>query len=382
MKEVRIGGWQLLTIIANLVFGKAIGYSSEVIARRVGNDAWLSTIAAFLAGLALMAANVWLARRFAPEGPTVYIPKLLGRWLGKAVLFALALYLFGAFITSAITIEQHVNDYLMTETPLIVFVLLYTAVAAYGAFLGIEVAARLSVLGLLLTILLNVLMVMGSVDHFHPDRLLPLFDHGLIPVLVASMGALPDIAMATLPALLLLPLTIEPRHWHRLTQWGLILGAVLVLTWPIFEIAVLGPEVTAQYLIACMQMARAAELSIYLHRYEMVMVVLFVYGVLTQSIVCLYSACEMVRAVLPWKVRRRTLIAVAAALTLAPNYYLAFNRDRYGLFLDWPWPTLTIGMALGIPLALCLVALVRGPGQPGPVIPPPGGPTGTHTPGG
>lgn len=361
MPKVRIGPWQLLTIMGNLVFGKAIGYTSEVLTRTVGNDAWLAMLVAFVTGAGFMVFTVWLARRFGAEPPTQYIPRVMGGWMGRLVMLIFALFFFGAFMTSAITIEQHINDYLMTETPLIIFVVLYTLLSIYAVYLGIEVAGRLSVLGLGLIILLDVLLVVGSADHLVPSRLLPLLDHGLWNVAVSSFAAHTDVAMATGAALLLLPISAVPvTKWLKLTLWGLSLGAVLTLVWPVFELGVLGPEVTAQYLIACMQMARAAELSIYLHRYEMLMVILFVYGVLTQSVVLLHSGIELLRACIPWRIPRWLFVTLCGLLTIWPQHVLAHDRDRYGLFLANVWPAISVPVAYGVPVLIAAVALLRG----------------------
>lgn len=359
MPQIRIGPWQLLALLANMVFGKSLGYTNGTLARVVGNDAWLSMSAAFLWGLAFLPVLVWLSRRRGGELPMAYIPKLLGRWAGALVMLLLSLFFYVAFMTSAITIEQHINDYLMTETPLIVFVTGYTLLILYGVYLGMEVAARLSILGCVLNIAFNIALAAGSVHHMDLSRLLPIFDHGVLPVLTASIRAYQDVGMATAVAMLVLPMTEKPKLWLRYSWWGLGLGGVLVITWSVFEITVLGPEVTAQYLIACMQLARAAELSIYLHRYEMIMVVLFVYGVISQSIALLYSATELLAAALPFRIKRGYLITAVSLLSIGPQYYLAYDRERYGTFLALVWPPVTVALAFVLPLLICVAALLR-----------------------
>ncbi|HWI62302.1 MAG TPA: GerAB/ArcD/ProY family transporter [Symbiobacteriaceae bacterium] len=365
MSKVRIGVFQLFTIFVNLVFGKAIGYTNGVVARAVGNDTWLAMTIAFLTGIAIIPALVWLSVRRGGESPMEYIPKLFGRVLGSVVMLLLGGFFCVAYATSAITITQHINDYLMTESPLLLFVAGYTLLAAYGVYLGLEVAARLSVVGLIMTVLLNLSMVLGSVKHMELTQLLPLFDHGVLPVVAASARADTDVGIVTAAALLLLPLTnASGAKLLKAGVWGLAAGLVLVVTWSIFEITVLGPEVTAQFLVACMQMARAAELSIYLHRYELIMVIMFVYGVITQSVVCLYCATGMIEGALPFKVRRGYLISALALIVMGIQYYLAYDRDRYGAFLAILWPVISVVLALGLPLLICLVALFRPPASP------------------
>lgn len=362
MPKVRISRLQLITMLACLVFGKAIGYTSGLMARTVESDAWLSMIFSFVWGMLLIALVAWIAARMGGAELHVYLPRLLGRPLSATVLLLLSLWFFVAYMTGAITITQHVNDYLMTETPVIVFVLATSIICLYAAYLGIEVLGRLSVLGLALTALLNLLMVAGSVQRLDFTRLLPLFDSGFLPVLAASSYGLTDVAMAVLSALMLLPMTGKPARWVRLGWWGMGIGAVLVVTWPIFELGVLSSRVTAQYLIACMQMARASELGIWLHRYELVMALLFVYSTITQASVCLYCATELLREATPLKrVPRPWVMTGAVLLTIPVRYALAYDRETYSQFLGVPWTLVCTGTVIGVPLLLAAVALLRGP---------------------
>lgn len=350
---------QALAVVACLPYGKSIGYTNGILADLVANDAWISMGLAFAVGLAAMAAVVWLVHRFRGRTATEAIPELLGRPLGAVAMLALASFFLVSFATSAITIEQHINDYLLVETPFIVFVAGYSLLIMYGCYLGIEVAARLGLVGVLSAAAINLSMVAGSLDKLQPERLLPFLDHGVPRVFTASLVASSDVTIALAGALVLLPLTTSPSKWMRSAQWGLACGAALVLTWTFFELAVLGPEITSQYLIACMQMARAAELSIYLHRYELIMVVFFVYAVITQSVVCLYCATELTAAALPFRIRRGWLIVGLGLLSAILQYTVAYNREEYRAFLTVPWPIAATVTGLGVPLLICLVALFR-----------------------
>ena len=359
--KVQISPVQVLAVIACLPYGKSIGYTNGILADLVANDAWMAMSLAFAVGLAGMAGVVWLVRRFQGRTATEAIPKLLGRPLGAVAMLALAVFFLGSFATSAITIEQHINDYLLTETPFMVFVLGYTVLIIYGCYLGIEVAARLGLIGVLSAAAINISMVAGSLDKLQLERILPLMDHSPPQLLAASLVASTDVAIPLAGALILLPLTIKPATWMRSCLWGLACGAALVLTWTLFETGVLGPEITSQYLIACMQMARAAELSIYLHRYELIMVVFFVYAVITQSVVCLYCATELTAAALPFRMRRGWLIVGLGLLAMTFQYFVAFDREEYRTFLTVPWPLVVVVTGIGVPLAIGLVALFRPP---------------------
>lgn len=358
--QIRITGAQAVSLLACLAFGKSIGITSGAVAREVHNDTWLAMTMAFVGAFVLVLPFVALARRFPDQRPAVYIRRLLGPFLGGLVLLLFSFFFLGSFIFSAITVEAHVNDYLMTETPLIVFVVGLSLLCLYGAYLGLEVIGRLALSGLAFNVIIGLLMVMGSLDHFRLTRMLPTWDHGLGAITVASAMPWTDSAMTLVGLIFLWPRSkAAPERWQNLSWLGVLLGAITVLVWPIFELGVLGPEVTAQYLIACMQLARAAELGIYLHRYEMIMMIFFGWGALVQAMALLYLGLESLREVFALGISRGWFMLMTTLLQIPIHYFIAVDRERFDMVLNHSWPVISLPVALGLPLLLWLVAMVR-----------------------
>lgn len=362
MTKVRISGAQTVALLACLAFGKSIGVTSASIARVVIQDAWLAMLIAFVGAFAVAVPFVALARRFPGQTPTDYVPRLLGNGLGRLALLLLSLFLLGSFLLSAITIELHVNDYLMTETPTLFFVICCSLLCLYGAYLGLEVIGRLAFVGLGMNLFLGALVVVGSFDHFEMIRLRPVWEHGLTAIVRASSLAWTDSALVLVGLLFLWPRSATaPGRWMNLSWLGLLMATITIMPWPVFEIGVLGAEVTAQYLIACMQLARSAELGIYLHRYEMVMMILFGWGTLVQGMALLYFALELLRAVIPLKLARGLFMTAVVVLIIPLHYYMAIDRERLDWLHSYLWPPIALPVALGLPLLLGLVALFRKP---------------------
>jgi len=130
VSKVKIGRLQLIAILANLVYGKSIGFTGGILARRVGNDSWLSMLLAFVGGALVMVLMVQLARRVQDQDLFQYLPRLLGTAAGKLAQLLLGLFFLGVFVASAVTIEHHINDFLMPDTPFIVFVVIYTVLTS------------------------------------------------------------------------------------------------------------------------------------------------------------------------------------------------------------------------------------------------------------
>ncbi len=360
MGQIRITGAQAVALIACLAFGKSIGLTTGALARLVAQDTWLASLFSFAGAFLLVVPLVALARRFPNQRVPEWVQVVLGKGLGGLVLLLLAFFLLGSYVLSAVTIELHLKDYLLTETPRPVFVIGLSALFLYAVYLGLEVIARLAIAGLGMALLLGFLVLIGAADRFDVTRMLPAWESGLLPIMQASSIAWTDSAMSLVGLLFLWPRTdAAPGRWLHLSWLAILLSTLTVIIWPVLEIGSMGAEVTGQYLIACMQLARTATLGIYLHRYELIMMVLFAWGTLIQNATLLYLGLESLRTIIPIKTGRGSFLFVGSLLLLPGQYLLTEDRHLLDHFHTYIWPVIALPIALGLPLLLWLVALVR-----------------------
>jgi len=204
-------------------------------------------------------------------------------------------------------------------------------------------------------------MMLGSTDTFDLSQLMPILDHGAGPVATASLVAATDVLTATAAVIFLLPLTREPkRRWLPICWWGLALGAAQTIVWPIFEVGVLGSEVAAQYMVACMQLSRGVQIGIYLQRYELIMVSFLSFGTFVQSMVSLWLAVKLIGSVFGSRPSNWAYWVMGISLATIPgHYWLAYQRDLYISVLADVWTPVAVVLALGVPLVIYAVSLVR-----------------------
>jgi hypothetical protein len=126
-----------------------------------------------------------------------------------------------------------------------------------------------------MTCLINLTMILGTVADFQLINLRPIFDSGIIKDTIASIYSFSDITMAILAVGMLFPMLDNKKGVGVLSVSSMLLGAVLVLTWPFMETGVLGSDVMKQFVVVCMQQVRSAEITKYLPRYELIMVSFF-----------------------------------------------------------------------------------------------------------
>ncbi|MCD8511201.1 MAG: spore germination protein [Bacillus sp. (in: Bacteria)] len=186
-----------------------------------------------------------------------------------------------------ITIVYHLMDYFLPDAPPIIFVVVAMVVGIIGLFYGVEVIARISILGLFSIALLNILILLGSLSYFEMRHLLPLFRNGFLNSLEVTRHVNADYAMGILFVAIYLPLVKDEKKWYWYSGKSILYGGFLIIMWPILQVGVLSPEVAGQYIVSCMQIARSAEIGLFIHRYELIMIVFFSLSALIQVMVCL-----------------------------------------------------------------------------------------------
>ena len=359
MSIAKIDRMQFFFIIPNLLFGKAIGVTSGVMARKLGADTWLSMTIGFGIGILIMIMMIYLCSKF-PEKTIVEFSKdLLGKWVGRGIGLLLALFFIMAYGASSDTMMLHLQQYFLPETPFLAICILYTFLCMYGVFLGIEVVARFSLVGFIMSVLISIAMVIGTTEDVKPINLLPLMDRGFLSDISGSIYIFGDISMAILAVGFLYPMLNKKKKVFRLTFWSMVMGAFLVILWPLYETMVLGPDLMKQYVVVCMQQIRCAQLTKYLPRYELIMVSFFVFEMFVQSAAMFFCAKYCFKQITGIK-KDWILILPLTVVLIIVAYYMSVDHNKYIDFLSFPYSQICAIMSIGLPIVLLLAALFRG----------------------
>ncbi|WML53595.1 GerAB/ArcD/ProY family transporter [Neobacillus sp. PS3-12] len=349
--KIQISNGMLLALIINMVYSKALGLTQGIMAREVGGDMWTATIFSTIQGCIMMVMTTLVIRRAPKLDFMGHTEKLIGKWAGKIVALILFLFFTGAYFTVMITYVYHLMDYFLPEMPAYLFLVVSFLIGCYGVFSGLEVIGRLAFVGVFFIIVFNILLMFGTIKEFDSKELLPILESGFWRTIWASRQNDTDWAMATIMAGVILPNVKDNNTWTRSGIAGILIGGLLVLQWPILEAAVLSPEVTKQYIVACMQMARSAHIGQFIQRYELFMVVFFAFSLLVQMSICLFCACRAVGSIFNLKSYRTVIIPVGLILNGAA-YWIIIDHTRAMNFLEGPWVVFSLSVAFGLPLLL------------------------------
>ncbi|WP_019155036.1 GerAB/ArcD/ProY family transporter [Robertmurraya massiliosenegalensis] len=352
--KVQITNGMFMAIIINLVYAKAIGLTQGSMAREVGSDMWIATIFAVLQGLLVMTIVIYLIKKMPDKDIIQHSEKLVGKWFSKLVAALVLIFFLFAFGGILATFVYHIKDFFLPESPLLVIVLAALFIGVYGIFFGLEVISRMALLGVFSVLCLNILIILGSVQDFDVRELLPTFQSGFFNTLWASRHYDADWALATMMATMLLPYVKNDKTWTRSGMAGIIYGGLFVLIWPILEAGVLTAEVAAQYFVSCMQMARSAQIGVFFHRYEMIMIAFFALSSITQIMITLLCSSIALQRLLGLKDYRPVIIPTALMLG-GFGYWFVFDHARAIELLETYWIWVALGITISLPILILLL---------------------------
>jgi len=357
--KAAINNTQFRTLLACMLWPTIIGYGGGILARQVGRDMWLSGILALITTGFIAFVTVYTGRKFPKKTMVEYGQELLGSILGKALGLGLVLYFLLAANQSVSIYIHHINDFLLPETPFVVLTLIHVLVVCYIVWHGPEVIVRVSVLGFIAAVIFTFLTFLATLQEIDFQRILPLFDSGLPAVSTASLNASSFIGQSIPVIAMILPLVKNQKKAMQSTAVGLLYGGIMFIFFLISGLMVMGPHVTAQMRVACMDLVRAIQITEYLHRFESFMVALWYWSMLVQAGILAYCATLAFRQTVGIKERNIWLMIVTGLTLVALTYLLAYSRIMFLNFLEYKWQYLSIPVQFGLPLLLGVFSLRR-----------------------
>ncbi|WP_308637867.1 GerAB/ArcD/ProY family transporter [Paenibacillus silvisoli] len=358
--KVQITKGMFIALFVNLIFVKAIGVTQGSIARQVGQDMWIATLLGTLQGIAMMYITYVVIRKTPSLDFMALTERLAGKWAAKILALIVFLFFLAGFGPIMITFVYHLQDYFLPEAPLYLFIVAPLLVGSLGCFYGLEVMARLALVGLLFIFLLNLLIIMGSTNEFDIRNLLPVMENGFPRTFAASLDFDTDWALATMLAGIVLPSVKNAgKAGGKAAMVGILASGLLTMIWSILEGAVLSAEVTSQYTISCMKLARNAHMGNFLQRYEMIMIALYSIPILCEIMFCIYATSISAARIAGLK-SNRTMIPIVSVLLGVFGYWIVDDHFRAINYLENFWPWIALPVAFGLPVLMLLLRLMLG----------------------
>lgn len=324
-------------------------------------DAWLSMLLTVPFNYLVIVLYFALASRFPSLSLVQILEKVLGRAGGKLVAVS---YIFFYLLLSALVL-RNITDFLgssvLPMTPPWFIAVTFMSVIVYGVMLGVETIARTGeilfvwavlVIGFISILLLNQFQLKNFEPLLYTGIMTPI--KGIYPVLGFPIGEFVFMAM-------LLQL-IKPEERSKLKRTAklsvLIIGISSVLI-AILLIGVLGADLVVRSPFSVYDMAKQINIEEILVRVEILVAVVWVSTVFMKLILCFY-VLTLSTAHLLHLSSYRALVVPYAFIVCPLAGYVYRNAAHARWFQTEVWTVYSVGMGFIIPLAVLILAKLRG----------------------
>lgn len=361
LEQGKINSRQAILLLIVMILSTVVLSVPAITVKHARQDAWLSVALATGAGLLIARLVTALGLRFPGESIFQYPAKILGRWPGTLVGL---LYVAWFLHINAGVIRQY-SELLVTvfmpETPLIVFNLVVVAIAAYAVRNGLEVFSRVNeilapvVLGL---ILISLILVSKDMDM---QRLLPVADVEGIHIIKGAVVPLSWFGeIVTITALI--PYLNKSLESGRVAIKAVLISGFIFILVVLQAIALFGPDLAGAFVFPGGGKYRIINVANFLGRME----ALVMTGWVTAGFIkiCLFYWVAILGSAQLFKLQDyRPLALPVGAVLLAMSILNHPSTVDLQRFMALVFPFFSLTFELAIPLALLIIAMLRGKGE-------------------
>ena len=359
MAKERIGVKELFALIILFELGTAlvipIGFAA-------GQNVWVSVLLALIGGILLFLLYNYFAIRYPGLSFSLYTQKILGKYIG----WAMSLLYIPLFIYIAARDLREAGGLLLASTydrtPLFAINALMMIAVIYTVRKGIEVLARMAEIYLIIMIILGVLgnifvLLSGIIE---PKNLLPLFPHGLKPILTT---AYPNILIFPFGEMVcfttILPYLNKKSQAATIGLSAIIIGGMVLTINSIILLCVLGPETVLRSSFPALTAVSYINIASFIQRLDTFILILMV--ILGFVKITIYFFCAVIGTADLFRMKPSVTniyliggVIFFSSLMIAPSYQAHINE---GLKIV-PY-LLHLPFHIAIPILLLITAYIK-----------------------
>lgn len=359
MEKAKISSKQLFALIALFELGSAVVVGLGMNAKQ---DAWLAILLGMVCGLILFLVYIYLFNKYPDIPLTVYIEKLLGKFIGRILALVYILY----FMYIASRVLRDFGDLIITtilyDTPLIVVNLLMLLIIGYGVYLGIEVLGRSGELFFALVICLSILFssLIFASDLPKLKNLQPFLEEGFKPVLTTVFPLTLTFPFGEMVVFtMLLPYLNEPSKGKKIGLYAMIFSGLLLSFTIALNISVLGPDSAANVPFPLYESISKVNVGGIIQRIDSIAVVTLIIGGFFKIAIFSYAAVIGLGNLLKANNHQKfvfpiCLIILISSILIASNFveHIEIGLEKVPYYLHLP-------LQVGIPLVLLIVSMLQ-----------------------
>ncbi len=355
--SVRLSGRQAMWLVVTTILATTLIFLPAWVAAEAKQDAWLSVLLSMVVGVVTAWLVSTLGRRFPDLTIVQYGERILGRVLGKVVGLVYAAF----FLHINTVIVREFGELLLTgfmpETPLVVFIGTIIVVAAYGAWAGPEVLARVNDFILPVILFLLGVSLFLLVNQANLAALLPLAEEpaGIVRGALASAVFFSEVIILAM----LIPSLNLRSEAARAGVLGVLVAGFSLMAVTVFATMVFGGERVANLTFPYLALTRIVSVRGIVERVEFLALGIWVLGGFVKISVFYYAAALASSQWLGLREYRSTVVPIGLAIGFLSVIQFE-NIDQISSFLTTAALFAYLPVTLGLPALLLILATLRG----------------------
>ncbi|MCK9860723.1 endospore germination permease [Paenibacillus sp. ATY16] len=358
--KISVRQFTILIMIGTV--GDSILIMPTITAASSKQDAWLSMLLAFFAGIITGALFAAIANRLQRISLYEAIRQRLGLWFGG---FFFLLFIFSSFmciLTLLSEMSQFMTLQLMPETPVNAIILFFGAVIIIAYRYGIEAYARMGEILFPVMMGLFVLLVVLLMPQIKWPNMLPIMASGFLPII---NGALPAYCTGFVEMAVLLMLVPYVEGNGKLTKHilkGFIFGGIVLFLIVLLSVLVLGPALMETKYYPTFVLAQKIMIGHFFERIEAVMAFLWIITVFYKTLIHFFTLTTGLAQVFQLKESKMLTIPLGMIL-LVCTVVGTPNITTYNQILInyYPWFDLTFFLVLPLIMLFLMMAIKQKP---------------------
>lgn len=275
----RISKHQLFAMIILFEIGSAALFEIGISAKQ---DAWLVMLIGMIPGFLLFMLFLAIQRRELDKDLIQMLIQYFGSFFGRLVAFSCVCYFMYESMRNVRDFGDLTLMTFLSKTPISIVMLVMILLASYAIFKGIEVFFRVAEFmlpGVLFFYLLLIVLYFSS-GIVHMDRLFPILENGIVPVL---KGTFPDPIFFPFGQLVLFLM-----YWNYLNDKGILVKisirayvfvGIFLTVLSILNIAILGVPYVSISNLPLLASVRLIQIANFLERFDAFVVLLLYVGI-------------------------------------------------------------------------------------------------------
>lgn len=351
----RISNLQLMFLITSYILGSVFYVS--FIDSIAHHDTWLSIISAYLLSLPIILSFAAISKSYPNKNLIEILDSVYGSYIGKIISFLYCLFFFWQLMLNLKELGIFYTSYIMPETPMPVFIILFVLVSGYAVKKGIEVIARISYIIVFYGVFITVLTFLLLLKDMDFSNFLPVFD---IPMKMYIQST--HIVFAIHFCEVFVFLTVMPfaNHSEKLTGYvikSVTIGALAVLVVSIRNTGVLGPS-SVIYIDASYQAVRQINIGDIMTRVELVIALGLTISLFIRICVLFYATVSSFSQLFKLHTYHSLILPIGGIATIIG---LIVHGSSVGVFNDATnyYPFLVLPFEVILPLLSLVIIKVR-----------------------